>query len=194
MRPRLFQPVKVATGVGRGIGLAIWAKIPHQHQGHIEVQSQAGIGTSAPTYPPRAPATENLMNPAPTPAAASETILFVEDDVAIRSIIRQVLLANGFVLLEAGGGAEALALAEQFRNPIQLLLSDLSMPQMNGMELAERLAPLHPETKVLFLSGYEGGILPGDVAPPEDIPFLQKPFKNEVLLQKIRAILHPPKG
>jgi CheY-like chemotaxis protein len=131
------------------------------------------------------------MNPTPPQAANAGTILFVEDDAAIRNIIRQILLANGFQLLEAGDGAEALIRAQQFQGIIHLLISDLSLPQMNGMELAERLAVFHPETKVLFLSGYEGGILPGEEAPRADIPFLQKPFKHEVFLQKVRQILHP---
>jgi signal transduction histidine kinase len=189
-RRRLFQRHAVPAASVHGIGLAIVANILRQHRGHIEIQSRPGAGTTAQIFLPRAPAPESSTNPISKPPASSETILFVEDDGAVRKVIRQILFAKGFAVLEAGGGAEALALAEQFPGPIHLLISDLSMPRMNGKELGERFARLHPETKVLFVSGHDRRTLPGDQAPREDAPFLQKPFNNEELLQKIRKVLH----
>jgi two-component system cell cycle sensor histidine kinase/response regulator CckA len=132
------------------------------------------------------------MSPTPVPSSGPETILLVEDDNLVRTIILRILQDHGFVVLEAAGGPEGLLLAQQFSQRIHLLLSDLSMPVMNGMEVAQRLAGIHPETRVLFLSGYNQGILPGEKAPDKAIAFLQKPFKADELLQSVRGVLQSP--
>jgi CheY-like chemotaxis protein len=116
---------------------------------------------------------------------AMETILVVEDEPLVRSLLICLLREHGFFILEAANGFDAIVLAEAFLYPIHLLIADLSMPKMSGFELADHMASLHPESYVLFLSGYIDGILPGHQAPKPNIAFLQKPFRPDALLQKV---------
>jgi CheY-like chemotaxis protein len=123
------------------------------------------------------------------PDENSRTVLLVEDESMVRSIFRRILQENGYFVLEAATGAEALFLAEQFSYPIDLLVTDIAMPKMNGLELSRKLAALHPETRTLFLSGYLEGALPGGKAPDKGSAFLQKPFKTHTLVQKVREVM-----
>ncbi|MBU1902579.1 MAG: response regulator, partial [Proteobacteria bacterium] len=119
----------------------------------------------------------------------SETILLAEDDDSARKLIRSVLQDYGYSILEAQDGKEALQLFEQHEGPIHLLLTDVVMPGMNGRELAERLQPLQPKMKVLYMSGYtDNAIVRNGVLEP-GMPFIQKPFAPEVLVSKCRKIL-----
>ena len=133
--------------------------------------------------------TEIAMNPAPTPSARADIVLLAEDEDSVRSIIRRVLKENGYTVLDASGGPEALALAQQCTDPILLLITDLSMPRMSGRELAAHVAAIHPEAKILFLSGYPEGVVPGENAPDKPEPFLQKPFNGEALMRKLGEVL-----
>lgn len=191
-RAHLFQPYQSTKPGGKGLGLAIVHNIVQQHGGHIDVHNEAGLGTTFHIYLPlaldHASGVPAMMpaNPAPE---GSETILLVEDESMVRSIFRRILQENGYFVLEATNGAEALALAQQFSYPIHLLITDLAMPKMNGLELVCELAALHPETRVLYLSGYSDGALPGYAPLNKTAAFLQKPFKSETFMEKVRELL-----
>jgi CheY-like chemotaxis protein len=157
------------------------------------VYSEPGHGTSFKIYLPEVDATAERA-----PAAAggrvpggTETVLLVEDAAAVRAVAKQVLERQGYTVLEAADGAAALRLAQDHRGPIHLLLTDVVMPQVSGRELAERLAHLRPDTKVLYASGYTDdsvvrhGILESGTA------YLQKPFTPESLARKVREVLDP---
>jgi len=118
----------------------------------------------------------------------SETVLLVEDEPSLRSLLRELLESFGYSVLEAGQGVDALRVAGEHRGTIDLLLSDIVMPQMTGNELAERLGQLRPATKVLFMSGYAAG-----VAPQHQIPngaaYIEKPFTADALAGALREVL-----
>ncbi len=127
-------------------------------------------------------------------ANGSETVLLVEDEEGVRSLVCQTLTSHGYQVLEASSPSQALKIAKQYAEPIHLLLTDVVMPKTSGKEVALRLSALHPETKVLYMSGYTDdaivrhGILEGGA------PFLQKPFAPNVLLLKIREVLKRKPG
>jgi two-component system cell cycle sensor histidine kinase/response regulator CckA len=130
----------------------------------------------------------------PDPAAAelrpgAETILLVEDEEMVRLLLREVLQRSGYKVLEARRGDEGLQIGERTREPIHLLVTDVIMPEMGGAELARRLASAHPETRVLFMSGYTDGALSHNEVFPEEAAFLQKPFTPDVIARKVREVL-----
>jgi PAS domain S-box-containing protein len=194
-KARIFEPffTTKAPGKGTGLGLATVYGIVQQAGGFIWVYSEPGHGTSFKIYLPEVDATAERA-----PAAAggrvpggTETVLLVEDAAAVRAVAKQVLERQGYTVLEAADGAAALRLAQDHRGPIHLLLTDVVMPQVSGRELAERLAHLRPDTKVLYASGYTDdsvvrhGILESGTA------YLQKPFTPESLARKVREVLDP---
>lgn len=192
VKARLFQPYQTTKPGGKGLGLAIVHSLVQQHHGHIDVHSQPGQGTSFHIYLPIAAQSAGGAADMPClddPDDNSRTVLLVEDESMVRSIFRRILQENGYFVLEAATGAEALFLAEQFSYPIDLLVTDIAMPKMNGLELSRKLAALHPETRTLFLSGYLEGALPGGKAPDKSCAFLQKPFKTHTLVQKVREVM-----
>jgi two-component system cell cycle sensor histidine kinase/response regulator CckA len=119
----------------------------------------------------------------------SKTIMLVEDEPFVRSAYRHILQQAGFFIIEATNGAEAVLLANQFSHPIDLLVTDLAMPKMNGYELVNQMAQIHPETEVLVLSGYSDGVLTGQPPPDKVVAFLAKPFRAQQLLEKISELL-----
>ena len=116
-------------------------------------------------------------------------MLLVEDEDIVRSLTRLVLQKNGYHVLEAGSGAEALRLCEQFTGPIHLMVTDVMMPKMTGRQLAERLAAPRPTMKVLYLSGYTDEAVVRHGALDLDMPFLQKPYSTDVLARRVRELL-----
>jgi CheY-like chemotaxis protein len=122
------------------------------------------------------------------------TILVVDDDSLVRSVLRDVLQAHGHLVLEARFTSEALVLLRQYENTIHLMIADVMMPGINGRELAQMLAPSRPNMKVMYVSGYPEEIVKEKLRPPEMKAFLQKPFGPETLLRKIQDILHAPSG
>jgi CheY-like chemotaxis protein len=125
----------------------------------------------------------------PTIITSSPTVLLVDDHEPLRSLTRNYLEAEGCVVLEAGGSAEALLLASDFARPIDLLLTDIRMPGMNGRELAERLQSSRPEISVLYMTGHPGSVFtPQEVEDSKEL-FLFKPFDRQMLSQKVRNIL-----
>ena len=119
---------------------------------------------------------------------AAGTILLAEDEPAVRGLVRETLRQLGYTVLEAGDGYEALKLLEQHKAEIQLLLTDVIMPLMNGQELAERLRAIRPGTKVLYMSGYTNDVLAFHGIEPE-IDFIQKPFTSSDLAEKLERVL-----
>jgi len=121
-----------------------------------------------------------------------ETILLVDDEETVRRFSSRVLEKHGFTVLTASGGPDALAVAEQHGRPLDLLLTDVMMPGMNGRELAESLLALRPSLRVLFISGYAEDVLVSDVGLVPGAAFLGKPFKPKALLSKVREVLDGP--
>jgi CheY-like chemotaxis protein len=159
------------------------------------VDSEPGRGTAFKIYLPRGePLGQPTRSVAEERAAprGNETVLLVEDEKTVRDVNRRILVRNGYTVLEARDGKEALRVASQHRGPIHLLLTDVVMPAMRGRQLAEQMSALHPAMKVLYVSGYpddavvEYGIRDGEVH------FLQKPFSPSVLTQKVRGVLDAP--
>lgn len=118
------------------------------------------------------------------------TVLVVDDDSLVRGVIRDVLQSDGHVVLEARFNTEALVVLRQYRGPIHLMIADVMMPGINGRELAEMLAPSRPHMKVIYISGYPEELVREKLNPPDLRNFLQKPFRAEDLVRKVREILH----
>ncbi len=162
-----------------------------QSGGTVWVYSELGIGTTFKVYLPKVDAEPQRDRPSPgtSPRRGGETILLVEDDEQVRLVAKGILARNGYTVLEARGGAEALLISESHPGRIHLLLTDVVMPLMNGPDVARRLRPARPEMKVLFMSGYTDdsivrhGVVEGDTA------FVQKPLTPNLLTRKVRETL-----
>jgi CheY-like chemotaxis protein len=179
---------------GSGLGLATAYGIVKQLGGYIWCESAPSRGTTFRVYLPPAPDPARNQRTASSGARAavsqgSETILVVEDEPAVRSLVRRVLQKEGYRVIEAGNGREALHLVEQFGDPIHLLLTDVVMPEMGGRDLADRLCPTRPGMKVLYMSGYaEDAIIVNHILQP-GFAFLPKPFAPDTLSAKVREAL-----
>jgi len=190
----LFEPFYTTKeqGKGTGLGLATVYGIVTQSGGHIWVYSEPGEGTTFKIYLPRVEGEVEEVLPArqeAIPVEGSETILLVEDDDLVRNMICETLKQNGYTMLNAASGDEALNLCGDHEGVIDLLVTDVVMPGMNGRELAERLSTAYPRLKTLFISGYtDHGIVHNGILDPET-DFLQKPFKLDALARKIRQIM-----
>jgi CheY-like chemotaxis protein len=191
---RIFEPFYTTKdpGKGTGLGLSTVYGIVQQSGGQITVESALGRGATFTVFLPRhiggdpAPASKVDRRRLP---GGTETLLLVEDEAAVRSSARRLLERQGYHVLEARHGADALRIAEESSRPIDLVVTDLVMPEMGGKELAERLRAHRPGLKVLFMSGYtEKVITAGGVMPP-NTGFVEKPFTVEQLMRRLREIL-----
>ena len=194
VQARMFDPFFTTKkpGKGTGLGLSTVFGIVEQSDGHIKVYSEPGRGTTFKVHFPRVtgafPA-RTSDRPARASARGSETVLLVEDDDQVRAVARDILRQNGYVVLEAPNGGIALAICEQHQASIDLLLTDVVLPQMSGRVLAERVAAQRPETRILYMSGHtddavlQYGILRSGVA------YLQKPLTPASLTRKVREVL-----
>ncbi len=192
----LFEPFFTTKdqGKGTGLGLPTVHGIVRQHDGYIWPYSEPGNGTTFKIYLPQVNQDGDLAeNEANTVSAdalhGSETILLAEDENAVRALTRTVLQKRGYTVLAACDGGEALTMGEQHEGPIHLLVTDIVMPGMSGRELAERLGSSHPETRVLFTSGYTEEAIDRHGAFDSDAVFLYKPYAPEALARTVREVL-----
>ena len=190
----LFEPFFTTKEAhkGTGLGLSTVFGIVTTCGGGIDVWSQVGHGTTFDLYFPRAtPQTTATSTDSPQaqPRQGSEIILLVEDDNGVRDLVRRELLKTGYQVIEAKNGVEACLTATQQSYHVDLLLTDVVMPGMNGRELAEHLAVIKPNLRVLFMSGYLDDISVNSGMDPHRTTFLQKPFTPDLLLRTVRALL-----
>ena len=194
-RSHIFEPFFTTKGAGKGTGLGLSTVygIVKQSGGYIWVESAPGRGTTFEIYLPlvkEAAASGELHPalPASTPGG-SETILVVEDEMSVRKLAAEFLGSNGYRVLEAQDGGEALQVCEEHRAPIHLLLTDVVMPGMSGRELAVRLVGARPEMKVIYVSGYTDDAIVQHGVREEGTVFLQKPFSLDALARTVREAL-----
>jgi two-component system cell cycle sensor histidine kinase/response regulator CckA len=187
----IFEPFFTTkeAGKGTGLGLATVHAIVMQNGGHICIDSQVGVGTTFTIYlPPSKKIAAAIKSPpalGPT-VAASETVLLVEDEEGLRKLMKEVLVAEGYTVLESADGPSAIETAKIYAGTIQLLVTDMVMPRMHGRELAMCLKQRRPSLKVLYITGY------ADPDTVEDARVLEKPFTPEALLHSISDILGGP--
>ena len=192
---RLFEPFFTTKppGQGTGLGLATCHGIIRQSGGHIAVESQPGRGTSVRVYVPRA-AEERVASAggsaAPAPAGGSETLLLVEDSAMVRDLVAEGLRAAGYTVLVAPTPADAVRIAQSHGSTIDLLVTDVMLPGMTGVELAGVLERSRAMTRAIFMSGSTEEAIPARDGTPR--VFLAKPFTVEVLLRKVREVLDGP--
>ncbi len=189
----IFEPFFTTkeVGQGTGLGLATIYGIVKQNNGFINVYSEPGQGTSVKIYLPRHTAgAEAAVEPeSPQICSGSETILLVEDEPSLLEMATQMLELWGYQVLAAGTPEEALRLAREHTGRIDLLMTDVVMPAMNGRDLAHKLMRLHPELKCLFMSGYTANVIAHHGVLDEGVHFIQKPFAMQALNAKLREAL-----
>jgi signal transduction histidine kinase len=193
VQSRIFDPFFTTKerGRGTGLGLATVFGIVRQSGGHIGVESELGRGACFSAYFPRSQPAAKAPAPtlgAPASPRGVETVLLVEDMDQVRAVSRSILERNGYIVLEAADGSEALAVAAGYPGEIHLLLTDVIMPLMTGPELARRLVPLRPSMKTLFMSGYADHSVPDALLEP-GAEFMQKPLTPSLLLERVRRAL-----
>jgi CheY-like chemotaxis protein len=198
--PRVFEPFFTTKDVGRGtgLGLATVEGIVHQSGGSVRVESVIGQGSTFTILLPRASeATPQARPPAQIPIARGpdfETVLVCDDDDGVRELVANVLKLRAYTVLKARNGKHALAVAEEHQRPIHLLVTDLVMPELGGIELAGELRRKHAQLCVLYISGYteDVTIVSGQLAPGTS--FLPKPFLPSELTRSVCSILEGPQA
>jgi PAS domain S-box-containing protein len=194
-RTRVFEPFFTTKEVGKGtgLGLSMVYGIVKQSGGYIWVYSELGLGTTFKIYLPATEAPAESLQPrvAASAPTGTETILLVEDEDGVRELLEEILTAQGYHVLAASRGVEALLISELLDVDIQVLVTDVVMPHMSGHELAMRLRARRPGLRVLYLSGYTDEAIAhhGDIEVDAD--FLQKPFTRAALATKVRDVLAP---
>jgi signal transduction histidine kinase/ActR/RegA family two-component response regulator len=190
---RMFEPFFTTKerGKGTGLGLSTVFGIVKQSGGHIRVDTEPGDGTTFHIYLPLVEdrAEDAAGQLVPRQLKGTETVLLVEDEEHVRSAARSILVRQGYRVLDAGTPEEALALARAHAGPIELLLSDVVMPQMSGPELATKLGADRPGTRILFMSGYSEDSLLRQRVADSGIALLQKPFTFDSLARRVREVL-----
>ena len=191
VRSRLFEPFFTTKeqGKGSGLGLSTVYGIIRQNGGQITVYSQVNCGTIFEIYLPRVKdAAAVPQKEVSIPPKGSETVLLVDDEDGVRKLVSAILQSNGYSVIEASNGHSALAAYEKNAHKIDLVLTDVVMPQMDGFELVDQLVTKNTDVKVLFMSGYRDNPI-GDAEGQPSRPFLHKPFTPDILLAKVREIL-----
>jgi signal transduction histidine kinase/ActR/RegA family two-component response regulator len=193
-RSRVFDPFFTTKSEGTGLGLATVYGIVKQSGGHILLYSELGLGTTFKIYFPHEGGTPIAAPPPqePTSLRGDETILLVEDDRVVRPLVTEILETYGYAVLPAADGREAIEIAEQQAGSIDLLLTDIIMPGMNGRELADTLTTEYPALKVVFTSGYPADATVRDGLSETDVAFIEKPYLPEDLARIVRRIIDAP--
>jgi CheY-like chemotaxis protein len=195
IKRHLFEPFFTTKdpGKGTGLGLAVVHGFVKQSGGCVEVRSEPGAGTCFTIYLPRVDAGggsgADLADARIGQGRGTETILFIEDDDAVRALTKRVLQRYGYTVLEASRGTDGVRLAAAHPAPIHLLITDVVMPGISGRMVAEQIGRSHPETKVLYVSGYTTDNVLRTGVLHDAVQFLQKPFAPEAIARKVREIL-----
>jgi PAS domain S-box-containing protein len=194
VQTRVFEPFFTTkpTGKGTGLGLSTVYGIMRQANGHISFTSQPGCGTTFRIFLPRIDLTQPASPRSVEVDSASggrETVLLVEDDYSVRELIRAILDSHGYTVIVAAGPRQAEELFDESGSHVNLLVSDVVLPDISGTELAKRLAAKNPRMKVLFMSGYIGDAIVRSGIQEQDVAFLQKPFAPITLVRKVREVL-----
>ncbi|HWX53109.1 MAG TPA: ATP-binding protein, partial [Verrucomicrobiae bacterium] len=196
-RRHAFEPFFTTKEIGKGTGLGLSTVygIVKQSGGYVWIHSELGQGTTFKIYLPRVAASAAApvkVESAPIIAAAAETVLLVEDEDAVRALVRVMLERKGYTVLDARDGAEALKICGQRPGKIDLLITDVVLEHMSGRELAEKLVGLRPTMKTLYVSGYTDDAIVQHGVLTSDISFLQKPFDADALVAKVQQLLKSP--
>jgi two-component system cell cycle sensor histidine kinase/response regulator CckA len=191
---RIFEPFFTTKekGKGTGLGLSTVYGIVKQSNGYVFAQSELGAGTTFHVYLPRVEEFAEEQNPVksqPNETGGCETVLLVEDEESVRELVRITLTSRGYKVLEAENGERGLQIAEDYNEPIDILITDVVMPGIGGRDLAKKLLALRPTVSVLYLSGYTEDAVIAQGAPSPAIAFLQKPFTLQNLAKKVREVL-----
>src|SRR5690606_20695724 len=196
--PHIFEPFFTTKDVGQGtgLGLATVYGIVEDAGGRILVDSALGTGTRMRVYLPRVEKPEGYVPPTDSrtvePGRGTEFVLLVEDEPAVRSLAERVLMRQGYHVLSAGSGVEALRLAQGLHGQIDLLVTDVVMPEMGGVQLAEHLLAIRPDLRVLFISGYAADTVPTTDRNGRQLHFLEKPFSPARFTEYVRQVLDEP--
>jgi CheY-like chemotaxis protein len=199
VQARVFEPFFTTKPVGQGTGLGL-ATVYGAVQtlgGAVRFSSAVGRGTTFEIDLPAAdgsPPPSSTEPPDPASSVRPATVLLVDDEDAVRALVRDVLTGQGMTVLSAADGPAALNLAAEYRGAIDVLVSDVRMPQMSGWDLAARVQAARPEVKVVLMSGYAGADTPPPIPGAQEWAFLQKPFTPADLTGKVRDVLRPPGG
>ena len=192
-RERIFEPFFTTkeAGKGTGMGLATVYGIVKQSGGSIRVDSEPGQGTTFRIYLPRTHGrtTERRLSVAPPAKSVCKTVLLVEDEDAVRRLAKRILTGAGCHVLTASNGGEALRLHGRVAESIDLLLTDVVMPEMSGPELSKRLTQLRPEMMTLYMSGYTDDLIAHHGVLEPSVRILAKPFSATALIRKVREVL-----
>ncbi|HEY6572987.1 MAG TPA: ATP-binding protein [Candidatus Eisenbacteria bacterium] len=193
-KARAFEPFFTTKGPerGTGLGLSTVYGIVKQWGGTVQIYSDSGWGTTVKVYLPRTHGVAEPVGRADVRGSmpqGSETVLFAEDQDAVAAVVRATLHLCGYRVLQANNGREAIALSERHEGAIPLLITDLVMPGMSGLELAVAIRKARPETKVLFISGYSERVFSSQTVADMGAAFLQKPFMPHTLSRKVRDVL-----
>jgi PAS domain S-box-containing protein len=191
---RIFEPffTTKAMGKGTGLGLSMVYGVVKQHCGSIWVYSEPGEGTTFKIY---LPSVKEAIIPHEKhidkriPSAQAETVLVVEDEPSLRKLACQVLMRNGYTVLESKDVSDAVTIASHHTEPIHLLLTDVIMPTMKGTGVYRKVSEFHPQVRVLYMSGYTANVIAHHGVLDEGVHFLQKPFSAESLLEKVHNTL-----
>ncbi|HKL26567.1 MAG TPA: response regulator, partial [Desulfuromonadales bacterium] len=194
VRDRIFEPFFTTKGPGKGtgLGLATVYGIVKQNEGFVHVYSEPGEGTSLKIYLPKTSAEfseEAEKTQTELPSASGETVMIVEDEASILQLGKNILEALGYQVFALGKPEEALTLGDKKLRQIDLLLTDVIMPNMNGRELFAELRKTHPELKAVFMSGYPADVIADRGVLQEGLNFQPKPFSIQDLAEKIRESL-----
>jgi two-component system, cell cycle sensor histidine kinase and response regulator CckA len=188
---QVFEPFfsSAPTGGRTGLGLSVVYGIVKQNGGVVRVSSEPGLGTTVKVFFPRVEGDEPSASEAPSSLRGDETILVVEDEDGVRELLWKILTEHGHTVLEARHGRDALTVAGGYNHPIQLLVTDVVMPEMGAGELVDQLLAVRPDMRVLFISGYTNDEVLRRGVSRQDVAFIQKPFAAEDLMQQVRKIL-----